>query len=156
MSYCGNCGYKIEEGAKFCQSCGAQQIPYKGHDEPYQQPYQQPITKEHPGHDTLKNIILAMMALIGVGVLINLMTDIFSFIVSGAVLASVYLFGFKKLDAHEYKTVQQLLMVVGILSTVAFIITVVTYFWIHVMINLAVMSLSFYGWDLIKKGMMKT
>ena len=104
----------------------------------------------------LKNIILAMMALIGIGVLINLVSDVLSFIISGAVLVCVYLFGFKKLEIHDYKTVQQLLTVIGIVAAIVFVMTATAYVWIHAIINLAVMLLSFYGWDLIKKsGMMQ-
>lgn len=71
MAYCSKCGTKIEDGAKFCPSCG---IPAAATaTEPQQQPFQPasvPTTPVGDAQDAEQNKAMGVLAYLGILVLI--------------------------------------------------------------------------------------
>ncbi len=70
MAFCGKCGKKMEDGAKFCPACGAStKLPDQG-----SSPYAPPVVPDAPGQadirDAQENKVMAVLAYFGPLVLI--------------------------------------------------------------------------------------
>ena len=86
MAFCGNCGTKVEEGIKFCPSCGAamnagastvqsqpvQPQPIQSQPAQYQQPVMSPATGYDETKDINDNKVMAILAYLGILVLVPL------------------------------------------------------------------------------------
>ncbi|MDR1891994.1 MAG: zinc ribbon domain-containing protein, partial [Oscillospiraceae bacterium] len=88
MTFCGNCGTQVQDGIKFCPSCGKevaatpaqpqQQVQQQQYQQPVQQQYQQPVQQQYqqpvqqqyqqpgqaPGSDAEANKVMAILSYI--------------------------------------------------------------------------------------------
>lgn len=153
MAFCTGCGKELQPSAQFCPSCGKKVDVALGtgtaHGAVTAQSVSLPQFKQ-PSTD-LKNIILGVIALLAIALVIDLAGgSILTVLIAAALIAATYIYGYKKLEVQEYKTVETVLTVDGVLAAFAFGVTLVAGIFLAALLNLALAGLCYYGWKQIK------
>jgi len=117
MSFCPNCGKKIEGEVTFCPSCG---FKLKGEQKT-------PSLTSSPGKgriisggglNTRTYMIISIAGLGALALLSLMMGDSLGFIISAALCAILYFLGMKKLEEGDKDTAKRTFLIVAVLTGV--------------------------------------
>ena len=117
MSFCPNCGKKIESEVTFCPSCGFNLKGEQKNSSPTSSPGKGRIVSGG-GLNTRTYMIISVAGL-GALALLSLMTgESIGFIISAALCAVLYFLGMKKFEEGDKDTAKRTFLIVAVLTGV--------------------------------------
>jgi len=115
MSFCPNCGKKIESEATFCPSCG---FNLKG-EQKKSSPTYSPVKGRKVSESGLNTRTYMIISVTGLGALaiLSLMTrDSIGFIIAAALCAVLYFLGMKKFEQGDKNSAKRTFLIVAVLT----------------------------------------
>ncbi|MEA1940193.1 MAG: zinc-ribbon domain-containing protein [Candidatus Caldatribacteriota bacterium] len=106
MSFCPNCGKKIEGEVTFCPSCG---FNLKG------EPKKGRIVSGD-GVNTKTYMIISVSGLGALAILSLMLTDVPGFLISAALCAVLYFLGMKKFEEGDKDSAKRIFLIVAVLT----------------------------------------
>ncbi len=117
MSFCPNCGKKIEGEVTFCPSCGFNLKGKQKNSYPTSSPGKGRIISVG-GLNTRTYMIISVAGLGALALLSLMMGDSLGFIISAALCAVLYFLGMKKFEEGDKDSAKRIFLIVGVLTGV--------------------------------------
>ncbi len=117
MSFCPNCGKKIEGDVSFCPSCGFSLKGEQKNSSPSSSPGKSKI-KSGSGSNTKTYMIISVAGLGALALLSLMIGDSLGFIIAAALCAVLYFLGMKKFEEGEQDSAKKIFLIVAILTGV--------------------------------------
>ena len=115
MSFCPNCGKKIEDKVTFCPSCGFNLKGEQKNSSPTSSPGKSRIVSG--GGLNTKTYMIISVSSLGALAILSLMTkDSIGFIISAALCAVLYFLGMKKFEEGDKDSAKRIFLIVGVLT----------------------------------------
>jgi len=113
MPFCPNCGKQVDSNVKFCPSCG---FNLKGEEKSSTSIKTTKTTEMNL--DARTYLIISIAGLGGLSLLSIILRDSLGFVISAALAAALYFWGFKKLEVNDIPTAKITCLIVGITTGV--------------------------------------
>jgi hypothetical protein len=117
MSFCPNCGKKIEGEVTFCPSCGFNLKGEQKNSSPTSSPRKGRIVSEG-GLNTRTYMIISISGLGALAILSLMLGDSIGFIISAALCAVLYFLGMKKFEEGDKDSAKKIFLIVAVLTGV--------------------------------------
>jgi hypothetical protein len=117
MSFCPNCGKKIEGEVTFCPSCGFNLKGEQKNSSPTSSPGKGRIVSEG-GLNTRTYMIISVSGLGALAILSLMLGDSIGFIISAALCAVLYFLGMKKFEEGDKDSAKKIFLIVAVLTGV--------------------------------------
>jgi len=117
MSFCPNCGKKIEGEVAFCPSCGFNLKGGQENSSPTSSTSKGRIVSGG-GLNTRTYMIISVAGLGALALLSLMMGDSLGFIISAALCAVLYFLGMKKFEEGDKDSAKRIFLIVGVLTGV--------------------------------------
>ena len=117
MSFCPNCGKKIEGKVTFCPSCGFNLKGEQENSSPTSSPGKGKIISGG-GLNTRTYMIISVAGLGALALLSLMMGDSLGFIISAALCAVLYFLGMKKFEEGDKDAAKKIFLIVAVLTGV--------------------------------------
>ena len=115
MSFCPNCGKKVEGKVTFCPSCGFNLKGEQKNSSPTSSPGKSRIVSGG-GLNTKTYMIISVSSLGALAILSLMLTDIPGFLISSALCAALYFFGMKKFEEGDKDSAKRMFLIVAVLT----------------------------------------
>jgi len=115
MSFCPNCGKKIEGEITFCPSCGFKLQGEQEGSSPTSSPAKGRIVSGG-GLNTRTYMIISIAGLGALALLSLMMSDSLGFIISAALCAVLYFLGMKKFEEGDRDAAKKIFLIIAVLT----------------------------------------
>jgi len=115
MSFCPNCGKKVEGEVAFCPSCGFNLKGEQKSSSPTSSPGKSRIVSGG-GLNTKTYMIISVSGLGALAILSLMMKDSIGFLISAALCAVLYFLGMKKFEEGDKDSAKKIFLIVAVLT----------------------------------------